>query len=109
MPILDRLRQAWRTRRDRPAPTARAIDTLERAGTITPGEAHALRAGEHLADLYAEVNADEAGVNLERLETIAAHLGAGDLDEAIYQLGHLHPALRDLPYHFDRSTARARA
>ena len=111
--IMTRLRRAWRGFLDLPplpeADTGQAIAILERARLISPGEAHALCAGENLADLYADIARGEGLTEAEALEEIEALIRLGSLSEAIVQLGRLHPALRDLPHLYNRSPARARA
>lgn len=107
-----RLRERLR-RRPPPAPCpfaeqADAIRVLERDRLLSAGEAHALRAGERLSDLYAEVAEGEAGVSLDQLEEVERLIRAGDLPEAALQLGRLHPALRDFPALLHRSATRAR-
>ncbi len=82
-----------------------AIDLLERERLITPAEAHALIAGEKLADLYEEIQLGEVGIDAGELEHIEALVRVAELEEAALLIGRLHPALRDFPALLERRLA----
>lgn len=86
-----------------------AIAFLAREGAITAAEAHALTAGDALADLYDEIAPQGVPLLGNALADIGDLLRAGDLAEAIIQLGRMHPALRDLPHLHAKALAGSRA
>lgn len=108
--LLAIIRHPVRAYRERPRPRkwASALAFLQQAGTLTPGEVHALRAGDRLADLYAETFAADV-IDADQLDEIAHRIRIGDLREAALLIGRLHPALGDLSDLVHRSVSRDRA